>query len=99
MCIRDRYIENIRTGSNIYAKIRRDKLYAMNSDGTPFAICSIYAALVFQTEYEGKNYIFCSGSWYQVETSFFNRVDVYKRQVCTLSIVAILSIFSSASVL
>lgn len=69
------YIKNIRPDTNIYSKIKRDKLYAMNSDGTPFAVCSIYAALVFQTEYEGKNYIFCSGSWYQVETSFFNQVN------------------------
>lgn len=65
------YVNSVREGCNTYAKIRRDKLYAMNSDGVPFAVCSIYAALVFQTEYEGKNYIFCSGTWYQVETSFF----------------------------
>ena len=83
------YIENIRTGSNIYAKIRRDKLYAMNSDGTPFAICSIYAALVFQTEYEGKNYIFCSGSWYQVETSFFNRVNNFIRNNIPVSTISL----------
>lgn len=69
------YIEKIKPGTNVYQKIRRDKLYAMNSDGTPFPICSIYAALVFQTEYEGKNYIFCSGAWYYVEASFFEHVN------------------------
>ncbi len=69
------YVEKIRPSTNIYQKIRRDKLYAMNSDGIPFAICSIYAALVFQTEYEGKNYILCSGTWYYVETSFFEQVN------------------------
>jgi uncharacterized protein (TIGR04141 family) len=69
------YVEKIRPETNLYQKIRRDKLYAMNSDGTSFAICSIYAALVFQTEYEGKNYILCSGTWYYVETSFFEQVN------------------------
>lgn len=69
------YVEKIKPGINVYQKIRRDKLYAMNSDGVPFAICSIYAALVFQTEYEGKNYILCSGTWYSVETSFFEQVN------------------------
>ncbi len=69
------YVEKIKPSTNVYQKIRRDKLYAMNSDGTPFAICSIYAALVFQTEYEGKNYILCSGTWYYVETSFFEQVN------------------------
>ena len=69
------YVEKIKPNTNIYQKIRRDKLYAMNIDGTPFAICNIYAALVFQTEYEGKNYILCSGTWYYVEASFFEQVN------------------------
>jgi uncharacterized protein (TIGR04141 family) len=59
----------------------------MNSDGIPFAVCSIYAALVFQTEYDGKNYIFCSGSWYQVETSFFNRVNNFIQNSVPISTV------------
>lgn len=69
------YIEKIKQGTNVCQKIHRDKLYAMTSDGIPFAVCSIYAALVFQTEYEGKNYILCSGTWYYVEASFFDRVN------------------------
>ncbi len=83
------YIENVRAGSNVYAKIRRDKLYAMNADGIHFAICSIYAALVFQTEYEEKNYIFCSGSWYQVEPSFFNRVNNFIQNSIPVSTVTL----------
>lgn len=69
------YVEKFKPGINVCEKIHRDKLYAMNSDGVPFAICSIYAALVFQTKYEGKNYILCSGTWYYVETSFFEQVN------------------------
>lgn len=71
------YIEKIKAGTNIYQKLRRDKLYAMNSDGTPFVVCSIYAALVFQTKYEEKNYILCSGAWYYVESSFFDQVNSF----------------------
>lgn len=69
------YINSIRENRNISQKVRRDKLYAINSDDTTFAICNIYSALIFQTEYKSKNYIFCSGSWYQVETSFFKQVN------------------------
>ena len=79
------YVEKIKPGTNVYQKIRRDKLYAMNSDGVPFAICSIYAALVFQTEYEGKNYILCSGTWYYVETSFFEQVNNYIKTMVPIS--------------
>ena len=71
------YIEKIKAGTNVYQKLRRDKLYAMNFDGTPFAVCSIYAALVFQTKHEEKNYILCSGTWYYVESSFFNQVNSF----------------------
>ncbi len=79
------YIEKINPTTNIYQKIRRDRLYAMNVEGTSFAICSIYSALVFQTEYEGQNYILCAGTWYQVETSFFNQVNNFIRTRVTIS--------------
>lgn len=69
------YIEHIRPNTNVIQKVHRDKLYAMNSDGTPFPVCSIYTALVFQIEYEGKIYILSSGIWYQIEKSFFSIVD------------------------
>lgn len=73
----DEYIDNIKPGTNIYQKIKRDKLYGLNPDGTFFVISSIYNSLVFQTSYEGKNYILCSGTWYQVETSFYDQVNNY----------------------
>lgn len=79
------YIEKIRPDTNIYQKIRRDKLYAMNADGTPFPVCSVFSALVFQTEYESQNYILCAGTWYQVETSFFNQVDSFIQTRITIS--------------
>ncbi len=80
-----KYINSIRSDINVYSKMRRDKLYAMTSDGTPFAICSIYSALIFQTEYEEENYIFCSGSWYKVNTSFFELVNNYIKNKIPIS--------------
>lgn len=73
----DEYINSIKPGTNAYQKIKRDKLWGLNADGTPFVISSIYNALVFQICFEGKTYILCSGIWYQVETSFFNQVNNY----------------------
>ena len=69
------YIEKINPETNVYQKIRRDKLYAMTSDSTPFVVCSIYTALVFQTKYEDKTYILNAGTWYYVESSFFKQVN------------------------
>ncbi len=70
-----KYTEKIKSKNNICDKIRNDKLYAIDSDDSHFSVGSIYKSLVFQTEYEGKNYILCSGTWYYVETSFFEQVN------------------------
>lgn len=71
------YIESIKPDTNVYQKIRRDKLYGLTSDGIPFTISSIYSSLVFQTEHENKHYILCAGTWYQVDNSFFDQVNDY----------------------
>ena len=57
----------------------------LNPDGVPFVISSIYNSLVFQTTYEGKNYILCSGIWYQVETAFYEQVNNYISTVVKIS--------------
>lgn len=79
------YLEKIKPGTNIYQKIKRDKLYGLTPDGTPFVICSVFSALVFQAEYEGKHYILCAGTWYQVDTSFFEQVNNYIRTIIKIS--------------
>lgn len=79
------YLEKIKSGTNIYQKIKHDRLYAMNSDGTPFPICSIYSALTFQTEYENYNYILCASTWYKIDKSFFDRVNYFITQHIPLS--------------
>lgn len=71
------YLGKIKHGIKVYQKIRNDKLYAMSFAEDPFPVCSIYAALVFQTKYEEKNYILCAGTWYYVESSFFERVNEF----------------------
>lgn len=71
------YLDAIKPDTNIYQKIKRDRLYAMTADGIPFVICSIYTAFIFQTEYEEKTYILCSGNWYQVDKAFFETVHNY----------------------
>ncbi|MEG0752707.1 MAG: TIGR04141 family sporadically distributed protein, partial [Angelakisella sp.] len=79
------YLDKIRPDTNIYEKIKRDKLLAMTVDEVPFAICSIYAAMVFQTELEGITYILCSGNWYQIDQSFFNTVHDFVRNRVPIS--------------
>lgn len=81
----DEYINKVRQGTNVYQKIKRDKLLGLNPDGVPFVISSIYNSLVFQTTYEGKNYILCSGIWYQVETAFYEQVNNYISTVVKIS--------------
>jgi integrase len=60
------YMDKLRPDTNIYQKIRRDKLLAMSVDESVFSISSIYAALIYQTTYEGETYILCDGTWYEI---------------------------------
>lgn len=70
-------MDKLRADTNIYQKIRRDKLLAMNVEESVFPISSIYAALVYQTTYEGKTYILCDGAWYEINTSFYEAVHTF----------------------
>lgn len=74
------YIDRIRPGTNVYQKIKRDRLLAMTVDEVVFPISSIYAALIFQTEFEGSTYILCSGNWYEINISFYNTVHEFVRR-------------------
>lgn len=72
------YLNNIRsTTSNVYEKIKRDKLYAMRINDEPYTVGSIYNCLIFQTNYNNNTYILISGNWYEIDTNFFNRVHSY----------------------
>lgn len=71
------YANSIKPGINIYNKIRRDKLYGMTGDGTIFVVSNILNAIVFQTTYEENNYILCSGTWYQIDNTFFDQVNSF----------------------
>ena len=71
------YFNSVRPETNVKNKIKHDKLWAINSDETPFVVSSIYNAIVYQANYKGGNYILSSGSWYQVNNVFFDRVNSF----------------------
>jgi hypothetical protein len=80
------YIDKVHPGTNIYQKIKRDRLLAMTVDEVVFPISSIYSSLVFQTEFEGSTYILCSGNWYEINASFYCTVhDFVRRRVPSAS--------------
>ncbi len=69
------YFNSIRPEVNILAKIKRDRLQALNIDGTIYTVSNIYNAIVFQAEVNSNIYILSSGTWYLVNQPFFNRVN------------------------
>ena len=73
----DEYINKIKPETNVYNKLKRDKLYGLTPEGISFVISSMYNAIIYQACYEGKNYILCAGTWYQVEPSFYDQVNNY----------------------
>ena len=83
------YLEKFRVDTNVYQKIKRDKLLGMNSDETVFSISSVYASLIFQTVYEGNTYILCDGTWYEINSSFFNTVHSFINNRIPISTVSL----------
>lgn len=70
----EEYLKKIRPNSNIYSKLRRDHLNALDGNGNIFSMCSVLAALTAQVEYDNKVYILCDSRWFQIETDFFAMV-------------------------
>ncbi len=83
------YMDKLRPDTNIYQKIRRDKLLAMSVDESVFSISSIYAALIYQTTYEGETYILCDGTWYEINSSFFNTVHTFVQNRVSISTIVL----------
>ena len=77
----EKYISKLKTDIDIMQKIKRDRLMIWSSDGQPFAICSVFSAIVCQLEFNNKTYIFNFGSWYQIDRDFFNRVNTYIQSI------------------
>ncbi len=71
------YIDKIKPEANIYKKLKRDHLHAIDSDGNHCQICNIYSALTFQTRYDNNHYILYSDNWYRIQSNFFEKVNTY----------------------
>ena len=71
------YFDSINDNSNLFKKLKRDKLYGMNNGENPFAICNVYSALIAQMYYDDKTYILNAGTWYEVNNSFYSRVTEF----------------------
>ncbi|MCL2313547.1 MAG: TIGR04141 family sporadically distributed protein [Firmicutes bacterium] len=71
------YLQKIDKNTNIYAKIKRDKLYAIASTEEIYSTGNVYNSLIFQTKHEDNTYILVSGNWYRIDTNFHERVYLY----------------------
>ena len=68
------YANHLDDEVNILDKIKRDRIYIMDMNEDEKVLCSIYAAIVTQVEYEGELYILYDCKWYKVESSFYENV-------------------------
>ena len=83
------YVDKLDLKCDISAKLKRDRLYIMNSNETVFSKFSLYSCLTYQVKHDNNMYILNSDSWYIVETNFYDEIYNYvKNQVdnCDLSL-------------
>ena len=72
---------NEKDAKQVFEKIRRDKLFAIDFNGISNAICSVYNAIVWQCTHNNKTYILWSGAWYYIEANFFNKVNTFVNNI------------------
>lgn len=88
------YIEKIKAGTNILPKLHRDKLYAMNSDGTPFVICKYLCSARISNKIRReelyslfRNMVLCRIFFLQSGKQFYQRKNPpVQRQPARLSV-------------
>ena len=71
------YLSKIDNNSNIYAKIKRDKLLAISTNEEVYSTGNVFSSIIFQTTHEKDTFILVSGNWYRIDSSFFERVYTY----------------------
>ena len=82
------YLSKVKSRSNIYDKIKRDKLLVLSSNEEIYPIGTVFNSIIFQTVYEDDTYILVSGNWYRIDKNFYERVYLYvKNNIPVASIV------------
>lgn len=78
----EKYLESIDKDVDILKKLKRDKVFAMMTDGSSYVISSIYSSIVFQVGFENHEYILCDGSWYKIDELYYKTVlEFIKKRV------------------
>lgn len=67
----DAYFKSVRPKTNLYQKLKRDKLLGLNGNDNIFTISSVFSALTAQIELEDNVYILCDGRWFHIENDFY----------------------------
>lgn len=79
----DEYVDSLeqKNKQQVLCKLRRDKIYSIDSNGFTHTICNMYSAIVWQCLYKRKTYILWNGSWYYVEKRFVEEVKNYLQEI------------------
>lgn len=77
----EEYLYQIDDEIDLLSKMKRDKLLALNLHDESYTICSVFAALVAQVEFNNKTYILSDSNWYCIDDHFYDYVRKFISQI------------------
>lgn len=69
------YFNSIEYSNFDIDKLKRDKLFAFNNQGSEAKSYSMYKCLSLEVNYNNKNYMLFLGQWFEIEKKFFDYVE------------------------
>ncbi len=66
---------------NIVEKLKRDQMCFIEDSGAQDSISSIYDSVIFETSYKSNKYILCYGSWYEINSTFYDLIVENIKQI------------------
>ncbi|MGL4644628.1 MAG: TIGR04141 family sporadically distributed protein [Vagococcus fluvialis] len=82
------YLESIKPGTDVIAKLKRDKIMAMTDTEDDFLVSKVYDGIIFELVFDKKKYLLCNGDWFKVDKDFYEEIKlkISDCPVCSLGL-------------
>ncbi|MBE9896314.1 TIGR04141 family sporadically distributed protein [Enterococcus casseliflavus] len=70
----ENYLSNIKSGIDVLAKLKRDKIMAINDSEEEFNVSKVYDGIIYETVLKDQKYLLCNGDWFKVDKEFYEEI-------------------------
>ncbi|MUN90938.1 TIGR04141 family sporadically distributed protein [Enterococcus gallinarum] len=70
----ENYLSNIKSGIDVLAKLKRDKIMAINDSGEEFNVSKVYDGIIYEAVLKDQKYLLCNGDWFKIDKEFYEKI-------------------------